>query len=450
MPSGLRILIASFTAFVSCLLLGFVLIVAAYSIPVETMHEAAVESADYYYDEPLYPSLTGDQGTILDYFTDPLMVGMAIFPLTEDPIWDSMRAMRLSTSPNPATSLYDFVHEGQYSDEPVAYTRYWHGYLLWLKPLLAIGLNIRQINYIWLVVEIALVLAICAQLARKNHQHLIPALLAFLLAIYAYALPFGLEYWSITFVMLVSTLCVVSICGKDNEGHAVSITTIVVLFLLTGMLTSYSDFLTFPTASYGLPMATLLATIGNTGREQQLKTAIQIALFGLVAWGAGYVGMWAAKWVIASIVLDNNAIADALGTISERSSSVVREERIELSEMARDLTAPYTAKKSFIPVFLTVIFYAVRLFIIKEQPKARDLLIYMAPFIVVFVVPFAWYAATMNHSYIHVFMTYRTMGTAIAALLFAMAVKSRQPPSERLRHSSNRIIVRKQRRRDFN
>lgn len=86
---------------------------------------------------------------------------------------------------------------------------------------------------------------------------------------------------------------------------------------MVGLLTAYVDFLTFPLMSLGLPLVYLL----NRSYASKLKDKILRVLQCGIAWGIGYAGMWASKWVVASLLLRRNLIREAVEQVVYRSSS---------------------------------------------------------------------------------------------------------------------------------
>ena len=73
------------------------------------------------------------------------------------------------------------------------------------------------------------------------------------------------------------------------------------------MLIGYLDLLTYPVAALGIPLAVFLSISKGPAFLEQCKRVI----ISSVAWGFGYFGIWAGKWLIGSIILKRSIIADA-------------------------------------------------------------------------------------------------------------------------------------------
>ena len=70
-----------------------------------------------------------------------------------------------------------------------------------------------------------------------------------------------------------------------------------ILFLVTGICTSYFDFLTYPIVTLGLPLCVWLLLIPY--HNKCIWQLVENAVF----WAIGYLGMWAEKWILSSVVL---------------------------------------------------------------------------------------------------------------------------------------------------
>ena len=129
---------------------------AVYLIPVENMQRNVEKSMDIFMEEGENPFvLNGYKGSSLDNYTDAIMLGSAVYGEGDEPA--AVRAMRVSRASGaadaPMESLDMYLEnrgtEGGHTD----YARYWHGYLVFLKPLLCFldYVQIRILNGILLI-----------------------------------------------------------------------------------------------------------------------------------------------------------------------------------------------------------------------------------------------------------------------------------------------------------
>lgn len=117
--------------------IGFILMLAVYILPTEPMKRNVQRSAAEWYDEGAWPLLiNGYSSSILDNFTDSLMLSIAVYDNEQFFLKEAMNSSYAMQSVEslPFDSLYAYLQEEECYGED--YARYWHGYLVVLKPLL--------------------------------------------------------------------------------------------------------------------------------------------------------------------------------------------------------------------------------------------------------------------------------------------------------------------------
>ena len=139
-------LLAAFAATVAVL---FVLLLGACALPAQPVLEHVYDSAQTIQQEGLYPEYFGFKLFQMDNYTDTIMLFEAAAMGEQDPLTAMMtataynvdnfetmagdlavyceRTIPLSTGAQKAVHLV-----------PFSYARYWHGYLIWLRPLLCV------------------------------------------------------------------------------------------------------------------------------------------------------------------------------------------------------------------------------------------------------------------------------------------------------------------------
>ena len=118
---------------------------------------------------------------------------------------------------------------------------------------------------------------------------------AFILAMVAvcvWYVPLCLEYTYSFLCMLVASIVGLRLALREKYSWVGP------LFLIIGMVTVYFDFLTTETLSI---LVSLLFIVHVS--KKQRKEKWMLAAKTCVAWLIGYLGMWAMKWVIASVIL---------------------------------------------------------------------------------------------------------------------------------------------------
>ena len=136
-------------AFAVTLAALFVLLLAAYALPGDRVRDHVYESAQTIAGEGLYPEYFGFKLFQMDNYTDTIMLTEAAAADEAPPL----RAMMTNTAYNVdnfetlADDLQWYIEKAwaagaQRTDapelEPLSYARYWHGYLIWLRPLLLV------------------------------------------------------------------------------------------------------------------------------------------------------------------------------------------------------------------------------------------------------------------------------------------------------------------------
>ena len=190
-----------------------------------------------------------------------------------------------------------------------------------------------------------------------------------------------------------------------------------IVFLFIGILTAFFDFLTYPVATFGVPAIIYLMIIESDNIERKIADIVT----GCISWGIGYLGMWMQKWILASIVTENNIIKNALQAILERTGSSSQTGEvyygilscIKLNYMAFFKT-PVTILTFGYTLFL-VIRYLKRRKAMNKEPESIVL-----PFIIVGGLPAVWYAITLNHSTIHHWFTNKACIVSLLAFLFML------------------------------
>lgn len=114
------------------------------------MKSHMAESTDLFNREGMYPQLIKEyENKLLDNFTDCLMYATAIHPGTGNPVRDAVRNARYGYEDlDMLQSLVDYANDAGDKENQryeVVYPRYWHGYLVILKPLL-LFFNVNRIR----------------------------------------------------------------------------------------------------------------------------------------------------------------------------------------------------------------------------------------------------------------------------------------------------------------
>ena len=212
-------------------LLGTLLMIAAYAIPSETVWENVRVSAQTLANEGLrYEAIDGYHASRLDDFTDAIMIGNAVLT-TEDPVESAMTARHFAGGETIGTLMRYLDGE----DVPTeSYARYWHGYLAALKPLLMV-MNLNSIRVLNMYAQLALVLWTAALMVRRGLSRHVLALFAAYASLCPAAVMQSLQYSTAFYVAFGAMAVLLWTDGRMNDA---------LFFMAVGMLTSFVDFLT--------------------------------------------------------------------------------------------------------------------------------------------------------------------------------------------------------------
>ena len=393
----------SLLVLLAAILLGFLLLCAVYCLPESLFQSELEESAQVFQWEGRYPAEPYSQKT-LDSFTDALMLLEAGNGGGEAPVSAAIAASyTLLPGASPDETLVRLYLDGEAeAARPAPYGRYWHGYLLFLKPLLAF-FSYAQIRSIGTTVQFALLLGVLLLMLKKRRECLLPFLLTVLL-LAPTAIALSLQFSSCYLLMLLEALLLLW-----DPKKLLNRRTLPYFFLLAGILTSYLDLLTAPTLTLSVPLVLVLSA-------EKEKGSLRSALLLCLMWGFGYAGMWAGKWLLASV--QPGFLAELLSSLSSRVSSS-DEAGAQITRLA---ALRETAKELFSNRFLNRAAVLLAVFSAGGSLRRRELLRaahlrYLLPA----AVPVLWILLLANHSYVHSWFTYRTLAPAVFALLMALA-----------------------------
>lgn len=151
------------------IVVGYALLVLVNCLPGEWFVQQAMESADVFVPEDVYPLENEYRQSQLDNYTDALMIGEAAFA-SDRPFENALMSSHLAYDDmNPYFSYVKVWTDHTDADPQLIfekeYPRYWHGFLVLLKPLLLV-FNYKQIRLINLVLLCALFLAVLTLMKR--------------------------------------------------------------------------------------------------------------------------------------------------------------------------------------------------------------------------------------------------------------------------------------------
>ncbi|MDE7043862.1 MAG: hypothetical protein K2O97_02405, partial [Acetatifactor sp.] len=424
-------------------LLGTVLLVLVFCLPVGGMKEHVAVSTD----EMLRDVGQSSGNRLSDYiqtrresYTDAIMVQNAIEKIPGKSVFEHAMWMYHNDLEKdfwtPEESLKAYC-AGQDTDSMHLheYSRYWHGYLVYLKPLLLL-FNWKQISVIGVLLQLLLMAAVIALSAKKRQPGVAVAMMIGFLFMKPLLVLVSLTMTVCWIIVLAALIFMLLRNDRMRERKWYP-----EFFLTVGILTSYFDFLTYPVVTLGFPLCAFFLinqsadvygtdaahTKGNaysgnkdrTGRVgadsrvdgnrgRLLRGMLQRIVGYSVCWGIGYAGMWAMKWIIADLTLHTGTVRDAVWSIIGRTEAIGGRPRfnggfyvIGLNLQEYDSIIYPILAAAIASVSLVLIIMASR------KKGAGTVLVRLVPYMIAFCIPFVWIIAVHHHSALHARFTFR-------------------------------------------
>ena len=403
------------------IVLGTAAMIAVYCLPTRRMNDNVGKSQEIQHSEQSrFTWAPGYAGTGLDGYTDAIMLGNAVFRGTGDPIQDAMRNPRVMydiSDGSPVDSLIRYVNKSELDPgHQVEYARYWHGYLVLLKPLL-LFFTLPDLRMMNLMVQFILMLAVLLELYRQRGYGLAIPFGAMILCLNPISTALCMQYSSIYYLMLVGAWLLLRFrLWEKRYGW--------LLFLWLGIGTAFFDFLTYPVAALGICLA-LAATLSEGSWQRKLAAAILSSM----VWCFGYGGMWVGKWLVASLVTGENVLAAAVDQVAYRSGAEITADGEAASAglwevMGKNLEV-YANAAGLLLLLLLVL--AVLWAVVIRGFRFRFSGAVCVPLLFISLYPFVWYAVIRNHSMVHYWMTHRNLAVTFFCLTCMVGLSLQKP-----------------------
>ena len=320
---------------------------------------------------------------ILDNFSDKILVDTCLSyeKSTERPMWNALYSR--------------------------GYYRYWHGYVVIMKPLLAL-FNYNQIRVIVSALHILMALLIFAIFVKKYNWKV--------------AMAFGITWFEMSSVVITTSpyfnvcfyliflgmLSVLFFYKKEEDT-----TKMLFIFLLLGSFVGFFDLLTIPLAVVSMPLVIIVYNDSFAGDNKPLKELVKIIkLVSIFMISYGFT--WASKWFISDWLIKTEAISSSFYQVLFRLNGQVDGNEVNRFTAVKDnlygipiLYQMVTSPVSWILIVLCII-------ICRNWKELYKML----PALVIVIMPYIWYFALANHSFIHSWFTCRAqMGELMILLL---------------------------------
>ena len=211
---------------------------------------------------------------------------------------------------NPVNELHLFL-EGKIITS-IEYARYWHGYLIFLRPLLIL-FNISGIRILLLILFIIL-LSILLVLLYKKFGTTISLIfgLSFIVMDYLFV-SYSLECAPAYIITLITTIYILLKLDKIKNYP--------LLFFIVGCIINFTEFLTIPIISFCIPITIYIINYQKE-KDYNIKHCITMIIKCLIMWFIGYMITLLSKWVIYDLLYNKELLKSGIIQVLYRTSRI--------------------------------------------------------------------------------------------------------------------------------
>lgn len=388
-------------------------------IPRESIRENMLQSALSYKEKDAYAfDETGKLNRVEDNYADAILLNV---------LWniDSKDAFVSSLD----TKYYDGEEYGESLGLYMAvngtapntdYTRYWHGSVVFIRPLL-LFLDVNGIKIAGLLAAVFLLLANCVLLIFKKQYFLAAALPVSYIFVHFFRMYLSMEYQS---TILISLLMCFLFLFFEKKGDRM----LTQLAVISGVLTAFFDFLTTETLTILIPLIAVFIVREQEKRNHKFKENLLFSVKCVLCWGISYGMTFVSKWILASLVTGENKFTTALISAEVRFGGALGETEMSVfkqipSAVLANLTTLFGGKSRieistvFLGTGLVLLILGSVFYLLRAKEKHKDIAWLL---LIAAAVPYARYMILNNHSYLHEFFTYRAQAATVLALLGAL------------------------------
>ncbi len=337
-----------------------------------------------------------------DNFTDSLMINIAWFSSYDNPFVTAFAGRYYDDAAlRKVEDLKVAVYDS--SIEPnMIYPRYWHGYIIILKPLLTIHEyhEIRRINALIFYLLFALSSAL---ILKKLNCKVFIAYIVALITVDIHVVPMSLQFTTDFLLTFIAVIVILYI--PKNKPFIVCLT-----FFIIGSVTMFFDFYTYPYMTLGFPLVVLIAQYEND--NEKIKNIIRTTLICCGVWLLGYISTWAARNVISYFILGPQVFKDLFTSVSTR-LHVTNDLKLTISRFYRTLKLCYDTYMKYeylLIVYPIVALWAVLFVLFREKV---DKLKYKLTLFVPFLFTVIWLGMAYNPISIHYWFQYRGISVCV-------------------------------------
>ncbi|MCL2023346.1 MAG: hypothetical protein FWG82_03130 [Oscillospiraceae bacterium] len=293
-----------------------------------------------------------------------------------------------------------------------SYPRYWHGSILFTRPLLLIS-NIAFLRTVTFALALFALAILVFLMSKRFRFGVILSFSGAFALTQLFILPRDLTFFHVVFITLATCCVMLWKYEKIRQKHNGEI----YFFFVVAALTAFFDTLTVPLLTLLIPLSFYILL------ELQQKTSPRDNFFtmakSVLGWSLGYGLLFVSKWAIATVVIGENIFVNAMQSVNLRvggDSALRGIRRGTISEVFRSATDYFTENPFFWLSLIALIVCSLSVYNFTVRKKNLSFFLNCAMLLTIAAAPFMWYAILKEHSLSHVFMTYRLLAATVFAL----------------------------------
>lgn len=386
-------------------LLCLVLELLVAMIPQSAIQENMEKSTLFYYEKQGRELLFKDiEGTIIDYYADTILLNV-IYGISNDSMLASVITDMYfdGEKTNANIDLMETVYQNKQPN--TGYGRYWHGSMVWIRPLLCI-MSVAGIYELYAVLIVTGLIGIAFWLLRyKKYKILISFLGAFVIS-GGIVTAFCFEYGNIVLLMFIMIPLFIQANQKGPKYlYKISI--------ICGVLTCFIDFLSAELLTITVPM--LFICLWNINEIKELKDCMKYVK-SLFLWGMSYIGMFLIKWILLAFYFGYEGIEENFYRTKDHLQGDL------FTALARNVGVLFWGEKCIFSDVKIIVVILIGLFLgvicmwktKKDNREGQLVLLLLA------LLPYIRYVCISSHSTVHYFFTYRAQMVTVMVLLFEL------------------------------
>ena len=302
--------------------------------------------------------------------------------------------------------LYDTAYDN--INESIEYARYWHGYLIFLRPLLLL-FDYNTIRILSIIIFFAII-SIFAYLMMKKTSFFqaIVFVIGFLL-MGGFVIAASMNEITCFYIAYIASIYILLRFEKIKDINKI--------YFIIGAVTSFIDFFTNPIITLGIPML-VYTVLSQKNKLDSKRTSVKEILIGYIknvlSWGIGFSAIWISKWIIVDILYNKGIIKNAITQALFRTVSYGLNQKVTLEGTVYSVLTYL----GILPIIVTILMPLIYIII---PFKNHDYNLNKAlQYILVSILPMLWMIVVKNHVGEHAFFTCRNFCVTITGCFLLM------------------------------